>query len=116
MDDLWNELRAKSHELDICIRELRNTGSKWAQAEHDYKTALYEEILKLKTQGMAATLISLVCYGIPKVAKLRLERDIASVVYKANQEAINVRKLQCRLIDNQIGREWSAPNAGNGNL
>lgn len=111
-DDLWNELQQKIRELDICVKELRRTGGAWAQAERDYKVELSKQVMKLKSEGMAATLISLVCYGLPNIAKLRFERDMALVTYKANQEAINVRKLQCRLIDNQIGREWSNPPAG----
>lgn len=110
--DLWLELQQKMHELDVCLRELRKNGSKWAQAEHDYKVELYRQTMGMKESGIAATLISIACRGIPKVAKLRLERDMALVTYKANMEAINIRKLQCRLIDNQIGREYSNPDAG----
>lgn len=110
--DLWIELQQKMRELDVCLRELRKNGSKWAQAEHDYKTELYGQVMRMKEKGVAATIISLVCRGIPKVAKLRLERDMAEVTYKANIEAINIRKLQCRLIDNQITREYGNPNAG----
>ena len=39
------------------------------------------------------------------------ERDNAKVMYEANQEHINVVKLEMRVIENQIAREWS-----NGNL
>lgn len=110
--ELWIELQAKMRELDICLRELRKNGSAWAQAEHDYKIELHKQTMSMKENGVAATIISIVCRGIPKVAKLRLERDMALVTYKANQEAINIRKLQCRLIDNQISREYSNPNSG----
>lgn len=110
--DLWIELQKKMHELDVCLRELRKNGSAWSQAEHDYKVELYRQTMDMKEKGIAATIINVVCRGIPKVAKLRFERDMALVTYKANQEAINIRKLQCRLIDNQLGREWNNPNAG----
>lgn len=110
--DLWIELQKKMRELDVCLRELRKNGSAWAQAEHDYKVELYKQTMGMREKGIAATLINIACRGIPKVAKLRLERDMAEVTYKANLEAINIRKLQCRLIDNQLGREWTNPNAG----
>lgn len=109
--DLWIELQKKMHELDVCLRELRKNGSAWAQAEHDYKVELYKQVMGMKERGIAATIINIVCRGVPKVAKLRLERDMALVTYKANMEAINIRKLQCRLIDNQIGREYGNPEA-----
>ena len=48
-------------------------------------------------------------YGIPKVAEARFERDVAEAVYRANQEAINSLKLQLRLMDAQLSREWSTP-------
>lgn len=107
--ELWLELQMKMRELDACLRELRKNGSAWAQAEHDYKVELYRQTIAMKDKGVAATIVNIVCRGIPKVAKLRLERDMALVTYKANVEAINIRKLQCRLIDNQIGREFGNP-------
>lgn len=43
---------------------------------------------------------------------LRFERDCAEVFYKSAQEAVNSMKLQLRLLDNQLEREWGgAKNA-----
>jgi len=104
--DLYTELQQKTNQLDTSIRMLRKNGTEWAEAERDYKVALSEEVLKLKADGMAVGLINLVCYGIPRIANLRFKRDVALVVYKANQEAINSIKLQMRIIEAQIEREW----------
>lgn len=112
LNDLWTELQQKRRQLDACIKELRKTGTKWAEAERDYRVALSEQVMHLKADGMAVGLINLVARGLPKIAKLRFERDIALVVYNANQEAINATKLEMRLIDNQISREYSTPQAG----
>lgn len=106
--ELYQELQQKTHELDVSIKALRKTGTEYAQAERAYKVKLREECLKLRDQGMAVGMIDKVCYGIPSVAELRFKRDIAEVVYKANQEAINSYKLQMRLIEAQISREWGA--------
>ena len=57
---------------------------------------------------MAIGLIDKTCYGIPSVAEARFQRDVAEAVYRANQEAINSLKLQLRLIDSQINRDWNA--------
>ena len=35
-----------------------------------------------------------------------MARDSAAALYKAQQEAINVKKLQLRIIEAQIEREW----------
>ena len=51
-------------------------------------------------------MIDKVCYGIPSVAEARFKRDVAEAVYKANQEAINSIKLQIRILNDQLDREW----------
>ena len=106
MEDLYNELLSKTRQLDTSIKMLRQNGTAYAQAEHDYKVALRQECLKLRDQGMAIGMINMTAYGIPSVAQLRFKRDVAETVYKANQEAINSLKLQMRLIEGQIQREW----------
>lgn len=108
MEDLYAELQSKTRQLDIAIKQLRSTGTEYAQAERAYKVLLREECLKLRDSGMAIGMIDKTCYGIPSVAEARFKRDIAEVVYKANQEAINSIKLQMRLIEAQISREWGA--------
>ena len=103
--DLFNELQAKTKELEISIKSLRQTGTKYALAEKDYKVLLRQECLKLRDEGMAIGMIDKTCYGIPSVAEARFKRDIAEAVYRANQEAINSIKLQMRLIENELSRE-----------
>ena len=46
--------------------------------------------------------------GDDDIVILRLERDIASVYYENAKEAVNVYKLEARLIEEQISREWGA--------
>lgn len=104
--DLYSELQQKTRQLDYSVKELRNSGAAYAQAEKDYKMLLRVECLKLRDSGMAIGMIDKVCYGIPSVAEARFKRDCAETVYKANQEAINSIKLQMRLIESQINREW----------
>ena len=106
--ELIQEISQKNNELNISVKSLRVSGSAYAKAEHDYKIACSKKALELKGEGMAVTLIDKVIYGIPEIAKLRFERDCAEVVYKANQEAINSIKLQIRILDSQISREWGS--------
>lgn len=107
--DLFNELSQKIKELNISIQSLRKTGTEFAEAEKEYKIKLREEALKLRAEkGMPVTLIQQVVYGIPEVAQKRYMRDIKEAVYQANQEAINSIKLQIRVIENQLQREWGA--------
>jgi len=106
--DLYQELQQKINELNISIKELRKSGTSYAQAERDYKILLRSECLKLRDSGMAIGMIDKTCYGIPAVADARFKRDVAEAVYKANLEAINSIKLQMRLLENQIQREFGA--------
>lgn len=104
--ELYEELRTKTAQLDVAVRHLRKTGTAYAEAERDYKILLRTEVLKLRDEGTPVGMIDKVCYGIPSVAEKRFLRDCAESVYKANQESINSLKLQMRLIEAQIQREW----------
>lgn len=105
--ELIQELNEKSAELSVAIRSLSQRGQALAQAEHDYKIAVSQEVLRMRDGGTAVTLINLIIYGQPEIARLRLKRDIAEVMYNTNQEHINVVKLQIRIIENQIQREYN---------
>ena len=104
--ELYQEIQAKTQQLDISIKQLRVSGTEFAQAEKDYKILLRQECLKLRDEGMAIGMIDKTCYGISSVAEARFKRDVAEAVYKANLEAINSIKLQLRLLENQLQREW----------
>ena len=108
--DLYTELQQKTSQLDISIKALRQSGTAYAEAEKNYKVLLRQECLKLRDEGTAIGMIDKICYGIPSVAEARFKRDVAETVYKANFEAINSLKLQMRLIENQLQREWGNPN------
>ena len=106
--DLVNEIQKKIKELEVSLRKLRETGSDFAEAEKEYKITLRQEALKLRSEkSMPVTLINQIIYGIPEVAKKRYARDVAEAIYKANQEAIQVLKLQIRIIENQLDKEWN---------
>jgi len=112
MSDLFTDIQIKIKELDKSVRMLRNTGTEYAESEKEYKIELRKQALKLRTEkDMPVTLIQQTVFGVPEVAELRLKRDIAEAVYKANQEAINSIKLQIRIMEGQLDREWS----GSGN-
>lgn len=106
MTDLIDDLQVKNMHLEQALRTLRTNGIALAEAERKYKEAVSKEALRLRDEGMAVTLIDKVIYGLPTISTLRFQRDCAEVVYQANQEALNVTKLQIRLIESQLAREW----------
>ena len=106
MTDLIDDLQTKNMHLEQALRTLRSNGVALAESERKYKEAVSKEALRLRDEGMAVTLIDKVIYGLPSISTLRFQRDCAEVVYQANQEALNVTKLQIRLIESQLAREW----------
>ena len=105
--ELFNELQNKITQLNVSLKMLRDTGTNLAEAEKNYKIVLRNEALKLRAEkGMPVTLISKIIYGVPNVADLRFKRDVAETIYKSNQEAINTLKLQIRIVESQLEREW----------
>ena len=109
--DLINELEQKIKELEVSIKQLRTSGTNFALAEKNYKVLLRFEVLKLRDEKQAIGIIDKICYGIPSVADARFKRDVAETIYKANLEAINSIKLQIRVMENQIQREWNVSNS-----
>ena len=107
--DLYEEITRLTKELDISVRQLRISGTEYAQAEQNYKVCLRQEALKLRSdENMPVTLINQIIYGVPEVARLRFERDVKEAVYEANKEAINSTKLKLRILEGQLNREWSS--------
>lgn len=113
MYDLVEELNKKNLELTQSIKMLRQNGIDLAQKERDYKIKLRQEALKLRQDDkMPVTLIAQIIYGVPDVADLRFKRDVAEAMYNANQEHINTTKLQIRILESQIQREWGSAGRG----
>lgn len=108
MADLVTEIMDKSRMLDVAISELKRRGQKYAEAERDYRVALAKQMLTERDNGMPVTIISDICKGKSEIANLRFNRDCAEVLYKSAMEAINSMKLQIRLMDSQLDREWGA--------
>lgn len=105
--DLVNVLQILNDKLSASLKLLRTNGSKLAETERDYKIAINKKALELKDNGMPVTLINQVIYGYQEIAKLRFDRDVAQVIYNANLESINCTKLQLRIVQEQINKEWS---------
>lgn len=101
---LINEINALSDKLTQGIHLMAKYGREYAAAERDYKVALKQEALKLRDSGMAVTLIDKIAYG--GVANERFNRDVTRVMYETALENVNAIKLQIRILDNQIAREW----------
>lgn len=104
--DLYMELQGKVSMLDKALQQLGARGRTYAKSEQDYRIALAEKILIEREKGTPVTIISDICRGDRKIAGLKFDRDVAETVYKAAMEACNVYKIQVRVLENQIDREY----------
>ena len=104
--DLWSEIQGKMRELDVCVRELRKSGTAYAEAERDYQIEKADQTLKLKSQGKPVGIITTIIKGVQPVADKLFKRMVAETVYRANLEAINSIKIELRIIEAQYEREW----------
>lgn len=105
--DLLIELNEKRALLDKAIETLASNGYDKASKERDYKIAINKKALELRAEDMPVTLINTIIYGYEDIAALRFERDMAEVKYNSNLEYINTIKLQIRILENQLSREYS---------
>lgn len=104
--DLMQELQEKTALLDKALGQLGVRGRSYAEAERKYRVALAQKIVRERDAGTPVTIISDLCRGNQEIANLKFERDCSEVTYKAALEACNVYKLQLRLLENQVDREF----------
>lgn len=99
-------LQNKRNELNKTLALAKERGFTLAEAERVYKVAKAKFIAKARIEKVAVTLIRDLAQGDADISKLRFERDKAKVLYLNAQEAINIFKLECRIVEAQIKREW----------
>ena len=104
--DLMEKMASLTSLLDAAVGAFGRRGNDYAAAEREYRIALAEKMLELREQGQPATLVPDLARGDRKIAHLKFDRDAKEAVYKAAQEAIQSYKLQIRITESQIDREW----------
>ena len=105
--ELWQQIEEKNKLLDRAINDLAKNGYDLAEKEKNYKIAVKKKVLELRAENMPVTLIQLTIYGYDEIATLRFDRDNAEVKYNSNQEYINLLKLQIRILESQLNREYT---------
>ena len=110
--DLAGTLQIKVQELETAQEESLSAGVALATAERDYKELLTQKSMELKELGYSVSMIDKIVLGIKAVADLRYQRDVAEVIYDARKERINCTKLEIRVLENQISREYGNKYGG----
>lgn len=108
MSDLLIELHELRRGMNQALRIAKERGMDLAEKEATYKVAKGKLVLCERENKTPVSVINDIVLGDPVISTLRKERDIAKVLYINAQEAINVRKLELRIVEAQLGREWNA--------
>ena len=106
--DLFFELQRKISELDKALRDLRVVGEKCAEATNRYYDKKNDVAKSLHQLKYPVSMIQLVVKGEGEVPKLLYQKQIAETNYKYCIEKINAIKLEIRLIEAQLNREWGS--------
>ena len=104
--DLFCELKERVARLDAALGFIEERGRDYAKSEYEYRVAMAKQIMIEREKRVPVTIIYDICRGNPVIADLKFKRDVAEAVYKAAIEACNVQKLQIKVLENQINREW----------
>lgn len=86
------ELYKATQRLSAASKEIFKLASAKAEMERAYRMSLSQEIIKLRTDGIQATLIPDMARG--NVAYLKYERDLAKDTYKSGISAMEALKAE----------------------
>lgn len=85
---IWNT----SQKIDKNINKLTSMARKYAESEKQYRLELAKEIIKLRTEGVQATLIPDIARG--NIADLKFDRDLAETEYKTYKQMLQSLQVE----------------------
>lgn len=107
---MWEDIQKAIDELNKCVSEYKKYNKEYALKERKYRIALSQKLVELRAAGEKVTHLSDIARGIPYIADLRYERDIAEGLKKSAEEGINFYKIKVKILNDQFAREWGATN------
>lgn len=105
--DLINQIMLLSQKLDKALHNIPTVARDYAVAESKYRSLLAETVLRLEAEGRPVTNLQIIARGKKDVAQAKIEQVTSEALYKATLEAINVYKLQIKILQSQVEKEWS---------
>lgn len=93
--------------LTTALAEYKKRGTDYAKAYKNYRVLLSQELLRLKAEGMPVTICNDLARGKKEVAEAKEQEIITECLYKSCQEAILTYKLQIKILQNQIDKEYN---------
>lgn len=80
----------------------------YAKAEAEYQRAKAVRVRQMRAEKLPATIVQLMIKGDEAVNDLLFERDSAKSLYEATSKAIDTYKLDARLLEARIQRDWNS--------
>lgn len=105
--DLLEEMNKLKTLLNTALTEFKNRGTTYAKTYANYRKLLAQELLRLKAEGMPVTIAYDIARGKEEIANAKEQEIIAETLYKSCQEAINSYKLQMKILQEQIDKEYN---------
>lgn len=105
--DLLKQMEELNNLLNKALGEYNKRGKEYAMAYANYRMLLAQELLRLKADGMPVTISYDIARGKEEIAKAKEYEIITECLYKSCQEAINTYKLQIKILQEQINKEYS---------
>jgi len=92
--------------LTTALAEYKKRGTDYAKAYKNYRVLLSQELLRLKAEGMPVTIAYDIARGTEQVANAKEQEIITECLYKSCQEAINTYKLQIKILQENINKDY----------
>ncbi len=104
--DLMLDIQNKTQMLDTALGSFRKRGEAVAAARRAYKMELSKAMLIKREEGVPVSILKAVCEGLPEIAELGFALDTAITLHDSAKETINVNKLEIKVLNDAIEREW----------
>ena len=100
------QLNQLNNYLTSALSGYKKRGTEYAKAYKNYRVLLSQELLKLKAEGMPVTIAYDIARGTEQVADAKEQEIITECLYKSCQEAINTYKLQIKILQENINKNY----------
>lgn len=105
--DLWASIVADKKVLRSMVDELSQAWTDQAETEDAYRRIKAIAKTEERAKGMPVSMLDDAIFLREEVREAKKARDIALGVVDACHEGINSLKLQIRVTDDQLQREWN---------
>ncbi len=100
------KLQELNNYLTMALTEYKKRGKEYAEAYKNYRVLLSQELLKLRAEGMPVTICNDLARGKKEVAEAKEQEIITECLYKSCQEAILTYKLQIKILQENINKDY----------